>query len=405
MRTINQFGISQFQRPTLWQPVCALALVYGVFALGWMVYRVYLPVQMTQFGFSSQAAPLLLLIESLLAIAIEPLAGAFSDRTNRHQGTRFPIIGVGVALASLLFVIFPALAFVEPNAIAQWILISLLLTWSIVMSCFRSPAVALLKRYAPTLRVPQAASLLTFAFGLTGAATPLGSPFVLKLGITVSFTAVAILILLSAIWLRWMNPITLAAGEPAEYFNSAQPISTARLIRVFGLGLTSTLAFRLAIETFPKVLTKIPGVHPPLFVGLIFISLAFAALPVGKFAMQQGNDRTLLMGVVLAALFLGLILVQGSVAIAVIVVLGLGVGFSLIINGTLPFALEQVPPDRAGLGIGIFFAGVSTTNSLVLGFLGKPGVLSPEMAIVLGLVALAGAAVCVAMNPQGRTLS
>lgn len=399
MKTLNQVGVSEFRQPTLWLPVCALALVYGMFALGWMVYRVHLPAQMTQFGFSAQAVPLLLLIEALLSIAVEPLAGAFSDRTNRQRGTRFPIIGVGVALTALLFVILPALAFAEPNTTTRWILVSLLLNWSIAMSCFRSPALALLKRYASTLRLPQAASLLTFAFGLTAAATPLASPAVLKLGTTVSFTCMAILILLSAIWLRWMNPIALAASEPAEYFNSAQPIALAPLARSFGLGLTSTLALRLAIETFPKILkTQIvldkSDVQPPLFVGLLFISLAIAAIPVGRLAVRQGNNYTMLLGLVIATLFLGCMTLIYSPTIAVIVALGLGVGFSLILNGTLPFALEQAPPDRAGLGIGIFFAGVATASSLMLGALGT-GVLSPNGAIVLAIVALIGAGLCI----------
>jgi len=399
MRTFNQIGVSKFQQPTLWLPVCALALLYGMFTLGWMVYRVHLPAQMTQLGFSEQAAPLLLLTEAMLSIAVEPLAGTFSDHTNRQQGTRFPIISVGVVLAALLFVVLPALIVAEPNTTARWILVSLLLIWSIAMSCFRSPAVALLKRYAPTLQLPQAASLLTVAFGLAGAAAPLASPSVLKLGATASFTLVAFLILLSAIWLRWMNPIRLTTAEPTEYFNSSQPIAIAPFVRTFGLGLTSTLAFRLAIETFPTMLkAQIPGIHPPLFVGLIFLSLAIAALPVGRFAVRHGNIRTMLLGLVITALVVGSMALSHNLTIAIIIALGLGVGFSLILNGTLPFTLEQSPPDRAGLSIGIFFAGVATASSLVLGVLGRPGVLAPDGAIVLAVVALIGAGLCVGVD-------
>ncbi|HEY9628208.1 MAG TPA: MFS transporter [Coleofasciculaceae cyanobacterium] len=403
MRTLNQVRVSEFQQLTLWLPVCALALVYGMFSLGWMVYRVHLPAQMLQFGFSEQAAPLLLLVEAIISIAVEPVAGALSDRTNRHQGTRFPIIGVGIAFTSLLFVILPALTFSEPSAAVRWVLISIMLSWSIAMSCFRSPALALLRRYAPTLRLPQAASLLTFAFGLAGAAAPLASPFVLKLGATISFTLVAIALLLSAIWLRWMNPITLAATEPAEYFSSDQPLAFSALARSFGLGLCSTLAFRMAIETFPKILkAQVPDLQPSLLVGLIFLSLAIAAFPIGRFAMRQGNKQALLLGLAITALFLGGMGLSYSPAIAVLIALGLGIGFSFVLNGTLPFALEQVPPDRAGLGIGIFFAGVATAGSLVLGVLGKPGMLSPQGAIALGVISLVGAGLCLGI--RGRDL-
>lgn len=239
MRTLNQVGVYSSQRPTLWLPVCALALVYGMFTFGWMVYRVHLPAQMLQFGFSEQAAPLLLLIEALLTIAIEPLAGGFSDRTNQRRGTRFPVIAFGAAAAALLFVVIPMLAiFTELNSVLnsviQSVFVGLLLAWSVAMSCFRSPALALLKRYAPTVRLPQAASLLTFAVGLAGAAMPLGSQFVLSLGPPISFTLSALLILLSAMWLRWLNPITLTASDSAEHLELVQPVSLIGLGKYLG---------------------------------------------------------------------------------------------------------------------------------------------------------------------------
>jgi MFS family permease len=366
-----------------------------------MVYRVHLPAQMTQAGFSEQAAPLLLFIEALLSIAVEPLAGVFSDRTNRHQGTRLPVISTEMGLAAVLFVIFSALIWAEPTVTVRWVLVSLLLTWSIAMGCFRTPALALLKRYAPAVKLPQAASLLTVAFGLAGAATPLATPLVLEMGAPVSYTLMAILIVISAIWLRWMNPTTLATSEPGGSFNFAQTGGIPTLARIFGLGLTSALAFRLAIETFPKVLkVQMAGSHPPLFVGLIFISLAIAAFPVGKFAVRQGNSRTMRLGVVITALFLVLMVLSYSPTMGIFVALGLGIGFSLILNGTLPFTLEQVPAEQAGLGIGVFFAGVATAGSLMLGFLSKPGVLSPTGAVSLGIGALMGVALCIGIHQR-----
>lgn len=401
MRALNQAEMSEGYQPTLWLPLCALALVYAMFTLGWMVYRVHLPSQMLQAGFSEAAAPRLLFIEALLAIAAEPLAGAFSDRTNRHQGTRLPIISTGMGLAAVLFIVFSVFTWAEPTIAIRWVLVSLLLIWSIAMSCFRSPALALLKRYAPTLQLPQAASLLTVAFGLAGAATPLASPWVLSLGAPMSFALMALLIVLSALWLRRMNPVTLAAAKPTKSFNSTQPRSTVALTRIVGLGFTSALTFRLAIETFPKVLkAQVPGIHPPLLVGLVFITVAITAFPIGKFAVRLGNSRTMQLGVVTTALFLGLMALSHSPLIGIMITLGLGVGFSLILNGTLPFTLEQVLPEYAGLSIGLFFAGVAAAGSLMLGFLGKPGILSPVEAIILGIVALLGVALCIGSHQR-----
>jgi MFS family permease len=398
MSTLNQTASYPVSSPLLWLPICALAALYGAFSLGWMIYRVHLPAQVTQLGFSEQAAPILLLIEALLTIAVEPLAGAFSDRTQRQQHTRWPLIVQGVVLSSLLFVIFSAqVAFIASTPVTRWIVLLLLIAWSIAMSLFRSPAVALLRQAAPTEKLPQAASLLTLAFGFAGAATPLASPFVLKLGLTLSFTLAAILILLSALWLRSSLPV-LQSTAPVSL---PQPVRFSSLVRIGGLGFAAMLAFRLTIETFPKLLkAQIPGIQPPLFVGLLLITLGLAALPIGRLALNQGNSRTMLIGTVIAALFLLLMPVSHTTAMAILVAIGLGIGFSLIWNGTLPFALTQVPADRAGLGIGLLFAGVAAATSLMLGLLGKPGVLSPVAVIGLGLIALVGVGLAV-----GRTNS
>ena len=397
MRTLNPVGAVQLQRPTLWLPLCAIAAVYGAFTISWMIYRVHLPGELTQFGFAKSVAPTLLLIESLITIAVEPLAGAFSDRTNRQQGSRFPLITFGAILAGLLFVTIPALiVFTQPNSGFAWLLPVLLIAWAIAMSLFRSPALALLRRCASNWRLPQAASLLTFAVGIAGAATPLATPLVLGLGATLTFTLGAVCVLLSVIWLRWTNPISLATSEPPEYFAASSPVSIANLAALFGLGLSVTLAMRLAIETLPKVLkAHVPGIAPTTFVGLFFIALAIAAFPIGRFAVRTGNAKTMLIGSGLAAIFFGILMFTSSAGMALIVAVGLGCSFSFLINGTLPFALMLVPPDRAGLGIGIFFAGAATATSLFLGILAKPVVLSPISGFAIGCFALGLAALCI----------
>ncbi len=391
MTTFNQTEVYLVPRRLLWLSVCALAALYGTFSLGWMIYRVHLPAQMTQLGFSEQAVPLLLLVEALLTIAVEPWAGAISDHTHRQQQSRWPLIFWGVVLSSLLFVVFSTqVSFIASTLITRWAIVLLLLAWAVAMSLFRSPALALLRSFAPTEKLPQAASLLTLAFGLTAAATPLASPLVLKLGLTLSFTLAAILILAAALWLRSSLPAVPAS--PASSPNLVlQPVRFGSLARIFGLGFATMLAFRLAVETFPKLLkAQIPGIQPPLFVGLLLITLGLAALPIGKLALRQGNSRIMQLGAAVATLFLLLMPFCQSAGLAVVNAIGLGLGFSAIWNGVLPAALMQVSVDRAGLGVGMLFAGVAAAASLMLGLLSKPGVLSPAAAIGLGIVALVG---------------
>ncbi|MFM7405914.1 MAG: hypothetical protein ACKO3K_04405 [Cuspidothrix sp.] len=48
-------------------------------------------------------------------------------------------------------------------------------------------------------------------------------------------------------------------------------------------------------------------------------------------------------------------------------------GFSLIMNGVIPYALELMPPRWAGLGIGMYFGGFSLAMSL-FGFVFPPAI-------------------------------
>ncbi|HEY9618789.1 MAG TPA: MFS transporter [Crinalium sp.] len=391
MRTRSQIDLTRSQSTVLWQAVGALAALYGSFTLGWVIYRVHLPGILTQFQLSAELAPKLLLIEALLAIAIEPLAGLWSDKLQQQQGNRFAIITQGILLASAFFVLIPALVLLAvPNPGMQWLLIGLLIVWAIAMSLFRSPALALLGRYASAFRLPQAASLLTLAGGIAGAAMPLGNKFILSLGIVIPSVIAAFLLLGSTAILRSFNPqdAPTPLGE-ADLTTRTYPDLIPRLLLIGGLGFSLTLAFRIAIETFPKLLkAQLPGSNPPLFVGLVFIAIAIAAIPGGQLAVRMGNRKIMLVSAIGLAIGLGLMPLITTSWLATIVAILIGASFSLITNGTLPFTLGLLPISRAGLAVGVFFSGVSIAASLFSGVLSRPGLLSPVLTIGLGIVAL-----------------
>jgi MFS family permease len=391
MRTRSRADLWRSHPIILWQAVGALAALYGSFTLAWVIYRVHLPALLTQFRFPPDMAPRLLLIEAMLAIAVEPLAGMWSDRVQQKQGTRFPTISQGIFLASALFVLLPALATVTPP-VGIWpgALLLLLIVWAIAMSWFRSPAVALLGRYASALRLPQAASWLTFAGGIAGAAMPLGNTFILNMGRAIPFVLAATILLATTAVLQNADP---SPADPSPEETEPAPLRQYELLIRVGLiaslGFAVTLAFRLAIETFPKLLkAQLPGVTPPLFVGIVFLAIALTAIPGGRLAVRVGNRKVMLLSAVAMAVGLGLMPLVVTSWMAALVACILGASFSLITNGTLPITLTLLPLERSGLAVGAFFGGVSLAASVFSGILARPDVLSPIAAIVLGIVAL-----------------
>jgi Na+/melibiose symporter-like transporter len=129
---MNDSGDSMWrERFVLWRPVLGLAAVQGSIILSWVIYRAYLPKLLTQVGFPETLAAKLLLIEMILAIALEPLMGGLSDQVKYWVGTRFPFISLGVILSSALFIAIPAsVAFGTPSGVMRWILPCLAISFS-----------------------------------------------------------------------------------------------------------------------------------------------------------------------------------------------------------------------------------------------------------------------------------
>ncbi|MBE9180003.1 MFS transporter [Oculatella sp. LEGE 06141] len=389
---LSRLRPSALRPSVLWLPVAALAAVQGAFTFGWVVYGVHLPALLQQVNLPATAASTVLLVEALLAIALEPMIGQFSDRLTQRRGNRFPIIAVGVLLSAALFILIPVLA----RFGSQALLLTILIIWAIGMSLVRTPAMALLRRYAHPVYLPIAASLLTLAIGLAGATKPFAAPLMTSLNVEVVSSLAAILLLLAGTALRSVNAAMVEV--PTETAATPAPrLSIAQLGLFAAAGMMITLAFRVAIEIFPKVLkAQLPSVHPPVLVGLVFVAIALAALPAGKLALHWGNRRTMLLG--LGGMGLCLLLLQWlqSSAVAVAIALGLGATFALVTNGTLPWVFSQLQVSQAGLGVGMFFGGAAIATSL----LNSPFTLwlTPNVGIGVAIAALFFAGGCVAAS-------
>lgn len=395
----------------LWLQVWGLAAVQGAIALTWVIYNLYLLKLLTQFGFPKELATGLLILENILAAVMEPLMGGLSDRAQRWIGTRFPFISVGVVLASALFIAIPAfIAFSSPTAAIRWVLPVLMVAWALAMTVFRSPALSLLGRYAFATNLPQAASILTLVGGLAGAMGLLANQFILSLGPIFTFSIGSFTLLVAATALKLVNPNsgiqqqTLDTPVSPKPASSWREISIPRLGFVFGAGVGVALGFRLVMQTFPQILdAQVPGANKGLILGGIFIALALTAIPAGNLASRLGNRQAMTYGLVAMAGFTALMGVVHNGVIAAGIAIALGGAFSLVSNGTIPFALSMVPPDKAGLGTGMYFSGGAVASSVFGALFSQPDSLSPIAGALIGATAFLAAGVFVVTSSKLTT--
>mgnify|MGYP006267142579 CR=1 FL=1 len=377
---------SQNSSPILWGRVFSLALVQGAITLAWVVYNLYLVELLTGLGFPKTMAAGLLLLENLLAMVMEPLMGSFSDRLQHRLGTRFPLISLGVILAAGCFLILPT-TLIWGQAGLRWVLPLLLVAWALAMTVFRSPALSLLGRYALRSQLPQAASILTLVGGLAGSLGPLANQFILDLGPMAAFAIGSGVLLMATAALWRVGPDATAVSADHSSFD----IAWGNLALVFATGAAITLGFRMVITRFPMVLNQqVPEANSAAIMGAVFLALAVTAIPSGTLATRLGNHRAMIGGLGIMTLLAALMGNVSSSFLALVLALIFGAAFSLVANGTLPFALSMVPPQRAGLGTGMYFSGGALASSLF----GSLNV-SVGLSFVVGAIAFAVAGVCI----------
>lgn len=378
----------------LWPQVIGLGLMNATLSLAWLAYQLYLPGLLASLGLAAGFAATLLLIETVLAIVLEPAFGLGSDATFRRAGTRWPLILLGCLLAAAILLAIPTLL-LEPaqrDGRLRLVVIGLLVAWAMAMSACRTPVLALLARYSTPSALPQAAAVLTFFTAAVAALRPGAKDYLLGLGPTVCFFLASVLMVGAAALLQLVDSQTEAVvPEPVDPFPS-QALNLG-LIALAGaaFGVANKAAFG---ELLPRVLGAV--LEPPLrdraLVG-VFVLLALSALAAGPLAKRLGNNRIMLFAAALAGAEL---LVLGQMKGVPMVLATVGVFvllFSGVANGVFPFVFARVPHGRGGLGLGFWFGGLAAGTALFGWLVPAPAELSLGQCAQLGfgaLIVLAG---------------
>ncbi|HLP87036.1 MAG TPA: MFS transporter [Nostocaceae cyanobacterium] len=372
----------------LWLRVGLLAGLQAAITLTWLVYNAYLPKLLTQFGFPATLAAGLLILENALGMILEPLMGGLSDRTSFKIGSKLPFITVGVILSSALLLAIPCiLTFVPPIEVLKGILPLTLVAWAIAMTIFRSPAMSFLGRYATPQELPLAASLVTLAGGIVGAFRGYGNQFILSLGEIWAFAIASFVLLTAGFTLRFFPP------PPPTSDIQTPKIPIKPLIYIFLTGASIAFGTRFLMDALNKMLKlQYPTTDISLLMLAVGLTLAAAALPAGFIGVKLGNTRTMLLGIAATICGIAIMLYMGALFPIILIIIA---GFSLIVNGVIPFCLNLMPERWGGLGIGMYFGGFSLAMSLFGVMFPKMEIITPAWGGVGTISAFLLAAVCI----------
>ena len=347
-------------RVIIWAKVWGIAATQGAITLCWVIYNLYFPTLLVQFGFSKEFAVTLLIAENALEAIIEPIFGAISDRQQTKIGSKIPLISLGIIISSVLFILLPVVAILTtPTQVWRWTLPGLAVVWAFAMAIFRAPTMSLLGKTAPTNKLPQAASILSLVGGVIGAFRFDAYGVILKLGAGFAFTIGSIALLAAAAMLRWLNPPSLVRLEEAE-ITQEETSNYFKLGLVCLTGITIGCSLRFLIPAVSKSLTLVWGeTNTKIAMTLFFIGLGVAALPVGKIATKWGNSRGILLGCGLTIIAANLLDLRSFAALAFVLTVAVVIGLSFVLNGAIPFVLALINQAQSGFGLGIYFGGLS----------------------------------------------
>ncbi|MBL8289168.1 MAG: hypothetical protein JNL85_14400 [Rubrivivax sp.] len=145
-----------------------LAVVQLLFALGWIVYAIYLPELAQKVGLERKWVPWILAADQLVFIVTDLVVGVWSDKAARVLGRIGKAVLAATLVSSLAFLLLPWLA---PGGSAV-LFIAVTGLWAVTSSALRAPPLTLLGRYVAKPQQPALVAFTALGLGLANAVQP-----------------------------------------------------------------------------------------------------------------------------------------------------------------------------------------------------------------------------------------
>ncbi|MHA1372419.1 MAG: MFS transporter, partial [Promethearchaeota archaeon] len=122
---------------------------FGFLTVGltWSIYNLKIPLILNyflpSFGWKDLLIGVIMVLDNITAIILQPYFGEKSDSTKTRWGKRMPYLMIGIPFGALAFILIP----LSPNLA---VLIALIMAFNLMMALYRSPVVALMPDLTPS---------------------------------------------------------------------------------------------------------------------------------------------------------------------------------------------------------------------------------------------------------------
>lgn len=330
--------------------VAALQLA---FALTWVIYVIYLPNLAVQSGLPRGAVPWILLMDQVIFVACDWLAGVAADRAGRATG-RIGIPMAGVTLASAGA--FLALPWVAPAG-SPALFVAVTALWSATSSALRAPPLVLLGRHATAAQRPWLASLYLLGLGIASALAPYFGVALRNVDPRLPFAIATVMVVVVTLALasaeRRLPPIAPApASAAAAGRNASGVIAFAAAVALFALG----FQVHFSLNSSPAYLRFAQPADLERLMPVFWIGFNVAVLPATLLARRYAGLPLMAAAGALGAAAAAAVPQAASLEVLVALQLAMGAAWSVVLAAALTAALEAGSPGREGAATGMLFS-------------------------------------------------
>ncbi|MEU6306621.1 MFS transporter [Streptomyces chartreusis] len=359
----------------------------------WNFYESQVPPLLREHIGSAAVVGVLMGMDNLLGIFVQPWIGNRSDRTRTAWGRRIPYLVVGMPIAAALFVVIPHTAASLP------LLIAVMFAYALVANTFKPIAEALVPDFIAPERRSRANAVVKIATSLTAIVAALISIFLVDEHLNIAFAIPAAIMAVSIVVLgvtvrdsrspAYQQVLAESRAEPAD---SRAPRVRDTFVEIFRDRDRSRLLLLAAILLFGSAWAASRSLITPYGMEALDMSrgdaggltlpsgVAFilAAYPAALFAERYGRLRAMAVGmsVFAGAMLLGTLL-QSPMGATVALCIAAAGASSFLVNAVV--VLWNLAPSARVFGT---YAGMYTVSWAGGGFLGP--------ALVGGMVDLNG---------------
>ncbi|MBD3343383.1 MAG: MFS transporter [Candidatus Lokiarchaeota archaeon] len=366
--------------------------------IAWSMYNTQVNQMLFIYLGSFALVGVLMAMDNIIGIIIQPVMGNVSDNTRTKLGRRIPYLIVGIPISAVLFALIGG---INPNTDPLWLLILWLVLFVTTMAFYRSQTLSLLGDFIQPVHRSKGNAIVNIMGGIgTGIAfilpALLGSVQLAFLTVSIMMVISLIVILLTVKEKNSFSYQRILSYESLERQKVKQADDKLGLIESFKeiwkeddkstffmlfaiLALFIGYAGLEALFTvYAKEVLGLSELQAPLILGLLLLAFLIIAFPAGILATKVGRRLTIKVGlvIVIASLTIGY-LIQTVLVISIMFFIA-GIGWAFININTLVIIMQMAKTEKQ---IGTY-TGVYLTFSYLAQILGP--VLVGMLADLLG---------------------